>query len=322
MTRAFTFCVRRTYDDAVSTSLTVSRESIGLQGRERTLTVVAPSLVEEGAPLVLLFHGSQQNSRVFRKFTAGTFDGVAARTGAVLAYVDGFERHFNDSRVGADFRSRELGIDDVAFTAATIRRLRQTHDIDPTRVFAVGYSNGGQMVLRLIHEAPKLLSGAATIAATQPTPENFLLADGLPTVPKPVRLLAIHGTADPLAPYAGGQASLWGKQSRGAVLSAPESAGYFAERNGISTSPTEKHPHHGVVVSEWSERGKEPVHLWTVHGMGHVVPAPHDVVASLGPGTRAFVAADVIADFLGFGTRVCARPATGSEPLSPPDSTG
>ncbi|MDN5654678.1 MAG: hypothetical protein L0G46_06265, partial [Kocuria sp.] len=65
----------------MSTSLTVSRESIGLQGRERTLTVVAPSHVEEKAPLVLLFHGSQQNSRVFRKFTAGTFDGVAARTG-------------------------------------------------------------------------------------------------------------------------------------------------------------------------------------------------------------------------------------------------
>jgi polyhydroxybutyrate depolymerase len=322
MTRAFTSRVRRTYDDAVNTCLTVSRESIEPQGRERTLTVVAPSHVEENAPLVLLFHGSQQNSRVFRKFTAGTFDDVAARTGTVMAYLDGFERHFNDSRVRADFRSRELGIDDVAFAAATIRRLRQTHGIDPARVFAVGYSNGGHMVLRLIHEAPKLLSGAATIAATQPTPENFLLADGLPTIPKPVRLLAIHGTADPLAPYDGGQASLWGKQSRGAVLSAPESAGYFAERNGISTAPSETRPHRDVVVSEWSERGKEPVHLWTVHGMGHVVPAPHDVVASLGPGTRAFVAADVIADFFGLGTRVGTRRASGTEPLSAPDSTG
>ncbi|WP_129358304.1 MULTISPECIES: alpha/beta hydrolase family esterase [Micrococcaceae] len=278
--------------------LTASQKSLTVQGRERTLTLVVPKNLPSDPPLVIVFHGSQQSSRVFRKFTAGTFD-AAARNGAVLAYIDGFDRHFNDSRVGANFRCRELGIDDVAFTAATIKRLSRTHGIDESRVFVVGYSNGGHMVIRLIHEAPKLLAGAATIAATQPTPENFLLAGRLPTLPRPVRLLAIHGTEDQLAPYDGGQASLWGKQSRGAVLSAPDSARYFAERNGIRTPPTETQWHEDVVVTEWAGQDLEPVHLWTVHGMGHVVPVPHELPASLGPGTRAFTAADVITDFFG-----------------------
>lgn len=279
--------------------LTATQESLTVQGRERTLTLVVPDSVTANPPLVVLFHGSQQSSRVFRKFTAGTFDDAAVRTGAVLAYLDGVDRHFNDARVGADFESRRLGIDDVAFTAAVIARLHRTHGIDRSRVFAVGYSNGGQMVIRLVHEAPKLLAGAATIAATQPAPENFLLASEFTTLPRPVRLLAIHGSEDPLAPYDGGQASLWGRESRGSVLSARDSARHFARRNGIASPPVDTERQEDVTVTEWAEVGKEPVQLWTVRGMGHVVPAPHDLPASLGPGTRSFTAATVVMDFFG-----------------------
>jgi polyhydroxybutyrate depolymerase len=67
------------------------------------------------------------------------------------------------------------------------------------------------------------LSGAAIIAATQPVPDNFdLSAD--PATPLPV--LLIHGTKDPLVPYDGGMASLWGFRPRGLGRSAPETAEY------------------------------------------------------------------------------------------------
>jgi polyhydroxybutyrate depolymerase len=294
----------------VTTPWTATRETLELQGRERTFTLVVPESAPASPPLFLLFHGSQQSSRVFRKFTAGTFDELAVRAGVVLAYPDGVGRHFNDARRGADFECRRLGVDDVAFTAGIIRRLARTHGADRERVYAAGYSNGGQMVIRLLHDAPKLLAGAAVVAATQPAPENFAPAHPH-AAPHPVPLLAVHGTADPLAPYDGGEASLWGEQSRGRVLSAPDSAAYFARRNGHEGPPRIEERGEGVVVSSWAEEGRAPVQLWTVRGMGHLVPAPHDLPASLGPGTRAFTAAEAIGGFLGLcrgaGREVAAR---------------
>lgn len=280
----------------MTTPWTATRETLELQGRERTYTLVVPEGAGPRPPLLLLFHGSQQSSRVFRKFTAGTFDELAARTGTVLAYPDGVGRHFNDARRGADFECRRLGVDDVGLAAAIVRRLERTHGVDRERVYAAGYSNGGHLVVRLIHDAPKLLAGAAMIAATQPAPGNF--APGSPhAAPRPVPVLAIHGTADPLAPYDGGEASLWGEQSRGRVLSAPDSAAYFARRNGVTGPPRTEERGDGVVVSSWEAPGRAPTQLWTVRGMGHLVPAPHDLPASLGPGTRALVAAEAIGGF-------------------------
>ena len=44
-------------------------------------------------------------------------------------------------------KTRELGTDDVGFTQAVVDELRKEYNIG--RIFACGYSNGGQMVLRL-----------------------------------------------------------------------------------------------------------------------------------------------------------------------------
>lgn len=301
----------------VSASFRASQETIEVGGLQRTFTLLVPESASTHPPLLLLFHGSQQSSRVFRKFTDGSFDALARRTGAVLACPDGVERHFNDARREADFACRRQGVDDVAFTAAVIARLVRTQGVDRSRVFAVGYSNGGQMVLRLLHDAPKLLAGAATVAATQPAPENFA-----PTHPQarpvPVPVLAIHGTADPLAPYQGGEASLWGAQSRGAVLSARESAAYLARRNGAPGSsaqqPVVDRPVPDVLRERWA--GTAPVELWSVQGMGHVVPAGNTLPDSLGPGTRTFVAADAIGRFFGLEAEAGSPASPGGRPSS------
>ncbi|MCP3427164.1 hypothetical protein NBM05_14385 [Rothia sp. AR01] len=52
-------------------------------------------------------------------------------------------------------------------------------------------------------------------------------------------------------------------------------------------------------MSSWEAPGRAPTQLWTVRGMGHLVPAPHDLPASLGPGTRVLVAAEAIGGFFG-----------------------
>lgn len=117
----------------------------------------------------------------------------------------------------------------------------------------------------------------ALIAATRPTPDNLLVTDA--HMPLPV--LLIHGTRDPLAPYADGVASLWGFRPRGTGLSAPASAGYFARRNGI-TAPATTHalPHNpesgrtSATLTRFEQPGKKRVVLHTIEGGGHVIPNP------------------------------------------------
>lgn len=269
------------------------------QGRDRTFVVVTPDDLPANPPALLYFHGSLQNGNVARNFTGRIFDDMAARAGVVLAYPDGVDRHFNDTRLRLREKTRELGVDDVGFTRAIVDWLGEHRGIDMSRVHACGYSNGGQMVMRLLHDAPGMLAGAATFAATMPAEGNRV--DGLGEADTPTPYLAMHGTADHIVKYDGGVAGLDDAHSRGVLVSAFESARYFAAANGLDDSDHEAVPGpEGVTVDRWSREGVPTVELWSIEGMGHVVPTPKQLPASIGPGTDSVVASDVLARFFGW----------------------
>ena len=90
-----------------------------------------------------------------------------------------------------------------------------------------------------------------------------------PVTPLPVVL--IHGTSDPLVPFNGGMASLWGFRPRGEGRSAPATAKYYADRNGIGVAPTTR-DRDGYAVTTWTQPGCDPVELRTVRGGGHTIP--------------------------------------------------
>jgi polyhydroxybutyrate depolymerase len=262
-------------------------DSVEVAGRRRTYEVVGPADGKPSRSLVLVFHGSKQTGAKHRKFTGGMYDALADTGAAVVVYPDGYQGNWNDARRESSFPARKDDIDDVGFTRAVIQKLTHSHRIDPGRVFAVGYSNGGQMVMRLAHEAPELLAGAAVIAATMPTPANFLAADA-PAAPMPV--LLIHGTKDPIVPYAGGEMRWWTRalfKVGGRNLSAPETAAYFAGRNGITAEPvTTALPAAtdatSVERTAYRQTGRPPVALYTVRGGGHTIPGPAKAPALIG----------------------------------------
>lgn len=277
----------------------VRGESVDVDGRSRTYTLVTPAGLRPGAALVLVFHGSNQTGEKVRKVSGRSFDALAEAGRAVVAYLDGHKGHWNDARTSSDFPARREGIDDVAFTEAVIDAVTGTYGVD--RVYAVGYSNGGQLVIRLVHQIPRRIAGAAIIAATQPAPGNFDLPDE-PVTPLPVML--IHGTRDPLVPYDGGVASLWGFRPRGLGRSAPETAEYYAARNGITGAPTSTRlPHRpesrrtSVTRTDYRADGKPSVTLFTVEGGGHVIPNPRKAPRIMGRTTRDLVAAEAVAEF-------------------------
>jgi len=274
-------------------------------GRERAVTIVGPQGPVADAPAILYFHGSNQTAASGRAFTGGTFDALARR-GVVVAYLDGYRRNWNDARASSAFAARRDGVDDVAFATATIERLVGEYGVARSRVYAVGFSAGGALVIRLVHAIPALLAGAALIAATQPVPENFLLNDAPPAA---LPLVIFHGTRDPLVPYGGGMASLWGFRPRGLGLSAPATADYFAACNGITAAPQSQRlaPHGGngrttIERTDYRQDGHAPVTLFTIGGGGHVVPGPRKAPPIMGRSTDQLVAADAIAAFFGLGT--------------------
>jgi polyhydroxybutyrate depolymerase len=284
--------------------------NVEVGGRSRTFGLV-DGPAAGGRALILVFHGSKQTGAIHRRFTGGTLDALAERGTAVLAYLDGYRRNWNDARKESAFPARVENVDDVAFTHRVIADLAASHDVDPHRVYAVGYSNGGQMVLRLLHEAPELFAGAAVIAATMPAPGSFLAPSPAPE-PVPVPVLLIHGTQDPIVPYRGGRFPAWARRVfrvDGVGMSAPETARYFAHRNGMTDEPVVTRPPVGgrrpartwIEQTDYREEGRRPVRLLTVHGGGHTVPGPRRAPFILGRTERRVSAASALAEFLGIG---------------------
>ena len=267
----------------ISQSIAVSRHTIQVETMKRGYTVVMPEVSQKSASLFIVFHGSNQTGEKMRAFSGNVFDELVQEHGAVVVYPDGYKGHWNDARLSSNFATRKAGIDDVAFTKALINEIRAKNDIDANKVYIAGYSNGGQMVIRLIHEWPYPFAGAVIISATQPVAANFQAISRETSLP----ILLIHGTSDPIVPYNGGMASLWGLNPRGPGLSASETAHYYAQRNHIASKPTTRTLEHGsknaltVTTEEYSESGKYPVKLVSIDGGGHVVPNPYKKAAFL-----------------------------------------
>ena len=286
------------------------QQIIDVNGRARTFTVIATDSTSESArDLVLIFHGSMQTGETHRRFTGAAFDALRGGESAVVAYLDGYKGNWNDARKESYFPARRDNVDDVSYVAAVVDRLVETHNINPLRVHGVGYSNGGQMVIRLIHQVPDLFAGAAVISATMPSPESFLDPSSGGVV-RPIPIMLIHGTADPIVPFEGGAMRAWAERVfrvGGTTWSMSRTAEYFAQRNGITAAPATQRisppSSRRVWISQTDYRDDDspPVRLLTVHGGGHTIPGPRRAPFVLGRTSSDVTAAQEIASFLGIG---------------------
>ncbi|WP_234947596.1 MULTISPECIES: PHB depolymerase family esterase [Corynebacterium] len=261
------------------------KHSMEFGGRTRTW-VEAPgestATTAEPGTSILFLHGSRQSGSVARNFTDRQFEAL----GSVI-YPDGIGRHFNDMRVGFTESARTLGIDDVGFLSA----LLQQH---PCPV-ACGFSNGGQMLIRMLFDASPerkspIFRAVALFGAPLPTDDNLLQPQGEYT---PTPILSVQGTADPLVPYEGGESGI-GNNNRGTARSARDSAETFAKLNACTDHHTEEHD--GYTVDTW--QGANPVRLVTIHDFGHMVPVAKELDPRLGPGTTKVTGAELLTQFL------------------------
>ena len=228
--------------------------------------------------LVIVFHGSDGDGQRARRATGYNFEKLANQNGFLVVYPDGFEHHWNGCRRAGPYSANKLDIDDVGFVDALISHFSETYRINHQRVFAMGMSNGGHMSYRLALELPHRITAiAATIASL---PDN----DNLDCTPrnKPISVMIVNGTSDPINPYSGGRVNLFGSGDRGTVISTVETFEYWRKIAGHSDSlSTHTFPDVNQNDNSWVERttarnpGRTEISLYTVHGGGHTLPHPH-----------------------------------------------
>jgi polyhydroxybutyrate depolymerase len=229
-------------------------------------------------PLLLVLHGGGGTGENMIKLTLGGFDKLADEEGFVVVYPDAVEKNWNDGRNGDEtgYRAHQEKIDDVGFIAALIDTLQKELNIDPRRVYVTGISNGAMMSYRLACELSAKIMAAAPVAGNVPQS----IASGCAPA-RPVSILMISNTKDPLMPFTGGDVTgPFGKKKLGQVLSAQQSIALWVKSNQCSSVPQitaepDRDPADGTRVRrEIYSGGREgtEVILYAIEGGGHTWP--------------------------------------------------
>ena len=129
---------------------------------------------------------------------------VADEHGFIVVYPAGRGAFFGGFSPGPHvwpMGPRSLGRD-VRFISDLIDKLEAEYNIDPTRIYANGMSNGGGMAFALSCKLSDRIAAVGAVAAAQ-TLSWDRCGDS-----KPVPTVAFHGTADKFAPYQGGSSPI------------------------------------------------------------------------------------------------------------------
>jgi polyhydroxybutyrate depolymerase len=249
-----------------------TRHVITVGVRERTFIEYVPKTFKPGAPLLFVLHPSGGDAANMREYSNHEFDELADKYGFLIVYPDGFENTWNDCRGGSPFSSKQLKIDDAGFIKSLLDHEVTAYAVDKRRVFAAGWSNGAQLAYRLALEYPEDFAGVAAISASVPVKENLDCGQ----VDKPIPVMIVNGTADPINPFRGGMVNLGGAKL-GNVLSSEDTAKYWAKLLGVTAPPQiATLPHKGgptaVNSMTWVKDGTPVVVLYSVQNGGHAMP--------------------------------------------------
>jgi len=242
--------------------------SILSSGERREYLLYVPKTYDATRPtsLVISLHGGAIWP-AFQKDLSG-WNRLAERHAFIAVYPAGLRIHSTGPRGWRVARPGPNIMKDVRFIADLIDALEQTYNIDPTRIYANGLSNGGGMAFVLSCTLSDHIAAVGMVAAAQMLPWDWCKDS------RPVPMISFHGTVDALVPYEGGH-----------TLVAPESVSFpdvlewtanWARRNRCRSKPIDSTAE--AVAPEVTRRDytdcadDASVVLFTIHGGGHTWP--------------------------------------------------
>ena len=147
---------------------------------------------------------------------------------------------------------------DMAYLLQMAAELRRRYPTAHRRVCITGMSGGARMACHFAATEPGAVAMVGAVAG--------LRAPDGPPVSRPVPVLAFHGTADRINPYAGSGTARWGE-------SVPEAARRWAIANGVDSEVVTSVVSPRLTRTTYGGEGHPgEVTLWTAQGAGHTWP--------------------------------------------------
>lgn len=243
---------------AQATEGTMERYTLTHDDRERDYLVYTPADYDDSKSYTLLLALHPANTTAQDMAGMTNFNSLADANDVLMVFPNSVSGRWNSSETFA--------FDDVGFISALLDTIIADYAIDESQVFALGYSSGGLLTMKLRCALADRLTGIISYAA----PMTFAIANDCLSA-EPVSAFVIHGTVDEVFPYAG-QVSVNNGELSG-TFSADQTIGFLALLNGCESQAQTKD------IS--AENTRNPVYaksypcdngvtqLYTVAGLGH-----------------------------------------------------
>jgi polyhydroxybutyrate depolymerase len=256
-------------------------------GIERTYVLHIPPGYDSTrpTPLVLAFHGIGLNAEEIIRISG--FSEQADTTGFVVVYPNGTGEKPSWNGGHCCGVAAINNVDDVGFVRALIEELSTFINIEPSRIYATGFSNGAIMVYRLACELSDRIAAIGPVSATQ------ILEDVQACHPaRSVPVIHFHGTADRLNPYAGGAT-----QAGFQFISVEDAIQFWVEKNECSdqVQRTEAGSIAHDLYAPCSQNSA--VELYTIQDGEHAWPGGEAVSPQVGEPTMEISATSLMWEF-------------------------
>ena len=263
-------------------------------GEEREYLLYVPKSSDRSRPTALVISMHAAGLWGAAQKETSQWNDLADKQGFIVVYPSGI------GGKGLSVWRAEPGpglMKDVRFIAELIDTLKASYNIDSTRIYANGLSNGGGMSFVLSCTLSDRIAAVGMVGAAQTLPWSWC------TDHRAVPMISFHGTADPVVPYDGGSSWI----SARPFPSTPRWAANWAGRNRCEDNPVESAVAVDVTRRAYANcaDGADVV-LYTVKGGGHTWPGGTRLPEwFVGPTTRSVNATSLMWSF--FGEHTLAR---------------
>ena len=231
-------------------------------GLTREYSVYIPASYEGASSFPLLFNFHGGNDVIENWQTLADMRPIADTANFILVYPQA--RPDPSDGNSLNWLPKTQGtFDDVSFTSALIDKLASDYQIDQTRIYACGYSLGGEFSYELACKLNSKIAAIGVVARTMQADPNSYCSPIHST-----GVLTILGTDDPISPYNG---LIWGGIEY--YISAAATHSYWANHNNCHPTASMITVSPNVERYTWStESGCAYVEELKVIGGGHDWP--------------------------------------------------
>lgn len=170
--------------------------SIMHDGLIRVYQLYVPAIYSgnTSVPLLLNFHGYTSNAT--EQMFYGDFRGIADTANFIVVHPQGTLDNTGTTHFNVGWGTST--VDDVGFSEALIDSLSAMYNIDQSRIYSTGMSNGGFMSFYLACNLSNKIAAVGSVTGSMSL--NLISnCNSIHSIP----IIQIHGTNDPTVPYQG-----------------------------------------------------------------------------------------------------------------------